>query len=481
MLDPAAAISRTKDLFNRWEHERERLDRIDCWYRWHQEPVHIPKQSTRELRKLAELSKVPWLSLVVTTVAQSMYVDGYRSKLDDPGDNEVDPNSPWQIWLGNGFDQRQIAVHRAALAYGYSFVSVMPGVNFLGESEPVMRGISPRKMYAVWDDPAADDWPQMALKVERHAQEYLFKLYDDTAVYELVGDATGANFTYVGEQIHDTGIVPIVRYCNELDLDGRTPGEVEPHIDLARKINKTAYDRLITQHFSSWKVRTVAGMAEPDDDEDKYRKKLQLRQDDILVAEDPDTKFGVLDETPLDGFINAWRSDIEALAAVSQTPTHELTGQLANLSAEALAAARAALTQKVTERQKSFGRSHAQALRLAALINGDDQYARDVTGRVTWQDMEIRSISQAVDALGKAAQMLGVPVKALWGRIPGVERSDVEEWAKMALEGDPIMQMRWELEAQAKAVNVNPNEGQDENTDQRAPRMAASTGGQQSS
>lgn len=454
MLAPQQAIARTKELFPRWEKERDRLDLIDKWYRWHQEPVRIPKASTAELRKLAELSKVPWLSLVVTTVAQSMYVDGFRSKLDDPGDNEVDPRSPWQIWLGNGMDQRQIAVHRAALAYGYSFVSVMPGVNFLGESEPVIRGISPRKMYAMWSDPAADDWPEIAIKVEKDRSDYIIKLYDDDAVYTLLGDSEGANFTYVGEEVHEVGIVPIVRYCNELDLDGRTPGEVEPHIDLARKINKTAYDRLVTQHFSSWKVRTIAGLAEPDDDEDKARKKLQLRQDDLLVAEDPDTKFGVLDETPLNGFIDAWRSDIEALAAVSQTPTHELTGQLANLSAEALAAARAALTQKVTERQKSFGRSHAQALRLAALINGDDDYARDVTGRVTWQDMEIRSISQAVDALGKAAQMLGIPVKALWGRIPGVERSDVEEWAKMAMEGDPIMQMRWEMEAQAKAQSV---------------------------
>lgn len=462
MLEPTQAIARAKRLFPRWEAERDRLDDIDKWYRWHQEPVHIPKASSNELRKLADLAKVPWLSLVVTTVAQSMYVDGYRSKLDDPADTEIDPRSPWHIWLGNGMDQRQIAVHRAALAYGYSFVTVLPGENFLGEPQPVMRGISPRKMYAAWADPAADDWPESAIKVEKDGDEWIVSLYDDEAVYTLVTDQTGTNFTYVGEQIHGVGVVPIVRFCNELDLDGRTPGEVEPHIDLARKINKTAYDRLVTQHFSSWKVRTIAGLAEPDADEDKARKKLQLRQDDLLVAEDPDTKFGTLDETPLNGFIEAWRSDIEALAAVSQTPTHELTGQLANLSAEALAAARAALTQKVTERQKSFGRSHAQSLRLASLINGDDEYARDVTGRVTWQDMEIRSISQAVDALGKAAQMLGIPVKALWGRIPGVERSDVEEWAQMAMEGDPIMQMRWEMEAQAKAQPVAPGEGEDD-------------------
>jgi len=122
---------------------------------------------------------------------------------------------------------------------------------------------------------------------------------------------------------------------------------------------------------------------------------------------------------------------------------------MANLSAEALAAARASLSQKVTERQKSFGQSHAQGLRLAAAIDGHDDYAVDVTGRVTWQDMEIRSISQAVDALGKAAQMLQIPPSVLWSRIPGVEKSDVEEWLELAKRGDPIVELQARLERQA--------------------------------
>jgi hypothetical protein len=37
-----------------------------------------------------------------------------------------------------------------------------------------------------------------------------------------------------------------------------------------------------------------------------------------------------------------------------------------------------------------------------------------MTARVSWQDMSVRSLSQAVDAYGKAAQMLGVPEQALW-------------------------------------------------------------------
>jgi hypothetical protein len=129
---------------------------------------------------------------------------------------------------------------------------------------------------------------------------------------------------------------------------------------------------------------------------------------------------------------------------------------MANLSAEALAAARASLNQKVVERQKSAGSSHAQTLRLAAAQEGHDEYARDVTGRVTWQDMEIRSMSQAVDALGKAATMLLIPPSALWSRIPGVEKSDVDEWIRLAEEGDPITRMQAQLARQdAPAAGVS--------------------------
>ena len=454
MLGPAEAIKLVKDqLFPAWQSEQDRLRRIDYWYRWRQEEIRLPRKATPELRQLAELSKVPWLGLVVTATAQAMYVDGYRSELDPHREGSDAPVSPvWRTWLANGMDRRQIAVHRAALAYGYSFMTVLPGEDpMTGTPLAVMRGVSPRKMFALWEDPAEDDWPQYALRVVDEGKDtHVVKLFDATAVHTLTVEETGTKLTYVGvPQVHDAGVCPVVRYANSLDLEGRASGEVEPFIPLAARINKTSYDRMLTQHFSSWKVRTVAGMAEPDDEEVAVRKKLQLRQDDLLVAEDPDTKFGTLDETPLDGFIAAHRHDVETLAAVSQTPTHELTGQMANLSAEALAAARASLNQKVTERQKSVGASHAQALRLAAALSGNDEYASDPTGRVTWQDMEIRSMAQAVDALGKAATMLMVPPSELWQRIPGVEKSDVEEWKRVAEQGDPVTRMQAELMRQA--------------------------------
>lgn len=455
----AASELITGTLFPRWKREEERLQRIDNWYRWAQEDIKLPRNATTELKQLVELSKTPWLALVVSSLSQCLYVDGYRSPLDEGQDDEAEPTGPWKTWHANDMDRRQVAIHRAALAYGYCFVSVLPGTDNEGKRS-VLRGISPRKCFAVYKDPAGDEWPVYVLVADSRGegQGYTLRLYDNEVEHTFISDSDGGELVHQKADNHDAGVTPFVRYANLLDLDGRCDGEVEPFIPLAARINKTAYDRLLTQHFSSWKIRTVSGMSAPDSEEEANRKKLQLRQDDILVADDPDTKFGTLDETPLEGFIEAWRSDIEALAAVSQTPTHALTGQLVNLSAEALAAARAGLTQKVVERQKSFGASHVQALRLAAHLEGDDPHAQDKLSRVTWQDMEIRSMSQAVDALGKAATMLQIPLPALWQRIPGVEKSDVDEWERMAGELDPVDKLAAALERQGRQPVPAPAE-----------------------
>jgi hypothetical protein len=461
MLSPQQAVKLVKDeLFPGWDKDRERLNRVDRWYRWEQEGVPLPRVTTPELRALAKLCQVPWLTLVVTSCAQAMYVDGFRSELDrddTEATDEQQASPPWRTWLANGMERRQVALHRAALAYGWAFEKVLPGEDpVTGRSMSVIRGVSPRKMFALWEDPAEDDWPTYTMQIVDTAKsEMLVRVLDDTAEHELALGIDGVDVKYLGQRgVHDAGVCPVVRFANMLDLEGRTSGEVEPNIPLAARINKTGYDRLLTQHFASWKVRYVAGMAEPDDEETAARKKLQLRQDDILVAEDADTKFGTLDASDLQPFISSYRNDVETLAAVTQTPTHELTGQMANLSAEALAAARASLNQKVVERQKSFGPSHAQALSLAVALEGNESYLADPTGRVTWQDMEIRSMSQAADALGKMATQLGVPPTALWAMVPGVEKTDVAEWVKLAEEGDPITKMQQELERQSQEREI---------------------------
>jgi hypothetical protein len=65
---------------------------------------------------------------------------------------------------------------------------------------------------------------------------------------------------------------------------------------------------------------------------------------------------------------------------------------------------------------------------LAAVAAGDVSAADDQEAQVWWRDTEPRSIAQVVDALGKLAVMLQVPPEALWEKVPGVTRGDLDNW-----------------------------------------------------
>lgn len=432
-----------RDAFPAWRKERERLDQIDKWIRWDHDSPHAPKTtSTTEYKELAARSQAPWGGLVVTTLAQQMFVEGYRP-------SDATENAPaWRAWRANGMPARQIALHRASFGYGYSFLQVTPGVASDGSRMPLIRGVSPRRAIAFYRDPAEDEWPHYFLKVDAAKIDgedgYNLQLIDDTEIHHLTMDAHGSP-TLTHSVTHGVGHCPVIRFANMVDLEGRCDGEVEPVIPLLARIDQTAFDRLVVQRFSSWVVRTIAGMVKPTAQEEAAAARLRLAVEDILIAEDPDTKFGSLPATPLEGFIKAHEHDLHTLAAVSQSPAHELLGSMINLSADALAAARASLNQKADERKHGLGEYHAQTFRLCARLMDDAAGAVDYETEVRWKDMEPRSFAQAADALGKLAQMLSVPVELLWEKIPGFTEADVNRARDLVTSGGGIEALLAEL------------------------------------
>lgn len=417
VMRKSAVVELAKDLLiPNQQMERQNLDKLDKWWRWNPEEITLPHHADLEHRALREISETPWISLIITTIAQQLVCELVRStEVEDTG-------ALWAPWARNRMHSRQRAIHRAALAYGYSYTTVLPG-----DSGAVIRGKSPRDLFAVYQDPAVDEYPMYY--IEKSGP--LYYVVDEEARYTLT--ERQGRLEYVSHEIHGAGVAPAVRYSNQIDLEGRTPGEVEPYIGAAKRINKTDYDRMLVQHFNSWKIRTATGMEQPGDEAEGQRLKLLLRQSDILTG-DEGVQFGTLPETPLDGFISAHESDVESLAAVSQTPAHALTGKMINLSADAITEARAMLDLKANERKIGFGDSHCQTLRLASHIEGRERDAQDFSLTMVWADLESRSMSQAADALGKMATMLGIPVEMLWDRIPGVTQEDAKMWLKFKRE-----------------------------------------------
>lgn len=407
--------------------ERRKLDRLDGWMRWEPEPINLPRKASPEHKALSELAKSPLLGLVVTTLTQTLNAE--RAYSEERSDAEV--AEFWAPWQRNRMSRLQNPLYRAACGYGMSYTRVTPG-----DTGAVIVGRSPRECFAVYRDPANDVYPEYAIEVrgKEGAQQRWISLWDDEA--EHIISIENGTPRFLEPRVHGVGVTPFIRYANLLDLEGRSSGEVEPLIPLAARLNKDDYDRLLAQHFNSWKVRTATGLDENVSDAEGRDRKLKLAQDDILTGGEG-VQFGTLDETPLDGYVRAKQADLDLLAALSQTPITAF-GNLINLSADALVEARAALYAKRDERRESFGMSNMDTLRLAAHIEGRLDDAEDFTMRTGWADTEARSMAQAVDALGKAAMMLGVPPELLWEYIPGIDHTTAEAWKRYAAENVPL-------------------------------------------
>lgn len=415
-------VQQVKMLMEVREADSDRLDRIHDYITSQERFEWLPRVLPEELRKLAKVSRVNLLRFTVNSAVQSMYVDGYRAL------RESDDIPAWEIWQRNKMDARQIGVHRAGIAFGAAYVTMLPG-----DPVPVMRGASPRNMTVVYG--RDDDWPLYALEKLRNGE---WRLIDNEAVYILEIDERSRNvdgIKILDVEEHGAGVTPVIRYRETDDLDDEVIGIVEPLIDLQDQINITTFGLQVAQHYGAFRQRWIVGwLAETQE------QKMRATASNLWTFEDDPTqvRLGEFGQTDLKGYLDSREATLRHLSTVSQTPAHELLGQLVNLSAEALAAAEASKRRAITEYQTVMGEAHEQALGLGGQLMGADV---DPSAYVRWKDTEARSMAQMADALGKLVQMLGIPPEELWERVPGVSQQEIERWREAAADArqrDPL-------------------------------------------
>ena len=432
MLSQRDAVAQTQTMLDWRAGEHDRLERLYEYVHNKQRFLWLPSPTPAEVRRIAEMSRVNVLGLIVDSVTQSLYVDGYRAP------KQEDEAPAWDIWQRNRLDGRQMGVHRAALGYGVAYVTVLPG-----DVAPAIRGVSPRFMTTVYGED--EDWPIWALE-KRHSAvrgQHLYRLFDEENVYWMSADS-GGTVKFVSSEIHGAGVVPVVRFVPRSDLDDENVSGLEDLIPIQDQINLTTFGLLVVQHFGAFPQKWITGwLAESKEEQ------VKVAANKVLTFEDPEIKLGEFAAASLTGYIESRRDSLRNLAAISQTPAHALRGELVNLSAEALAAAEQAERRKVTENSTMFGEGWEQVLELAGLEGGVEA---DPQSQVRWRDTEARAYAATVDALGKLAQMLGIPVQELWEKVPGVTQADVERWKAAAAQGDSFAQLNAMLDRQAATL-----------------------------
>jgi hypothetical protein len=293
-----------------------------------------------------------------------------------------------------------------------------------------------------------DLWPAVALFRETPITDRIIETVDyrlvtptETWLLRGTGINGGENVTVVAPPVpHNAGVVPVVRFLNTIDADGRIEGEVEQLFELQNQVDLTTFALLVAQHYGAFRQRAIIGWVA-----DSEEVALKASAQRLWQFEDPDVKLFEFGQTDLGGYLESREASLRHAASLSQTPVHELLGSLVNLSAEALVAAEAGYRRKVAERQIIFGEAWEQTLEVAGAMAG---LPIDPTSEVRWRDTESRALAATVDALGKMAQMLGIPPQELWDRIPGVTQQDVERWRVAYENGNALAVFQNELRAQ---------------------------------
>lgn len=457
-----------------------RLSKVKDYLVGRHTPPYMPPKSSREYRELWLRAPINLIPMAVNVHTQLLFVDGFRPgrKRSDGSFGKTSVTGPeWDHWQRSRLDARQVAIYREAIAYGHSFVVT----EFDKKGQVVSRGLSPLRTIAFYEDPANDDCPTSVLHCVREAgsrddgdwDSGLYWVWDETYRHKVGFDQDGGVVYLSDPEPHRATECPVTRFAMSIDLEGNTLGLVEPLIVPQDMVNQVSFDTLVTQTFSSTKVRTAAGLTPPqkrdengalmfdDDGEPIYDESIDLNASRFLTSVSPDVKFDTLDETPLDGFIKAKEAAISAFTAISATPPHYMLGKIANLSAEALDAATEALSRHGDAHRVMFGEAWERVFRIAGQLLGRAS-ANDFHGEVIWRDVGNQQLAASADALGKLATQLGVPPRGLWPRIPSATATEIAKWEELAdkadIEGQYVQSLNRASGKNASGVNVGSND-----------------------
>lgn len=422
--------------------------------------IYVPKSATAEYKKLVDQARFNVLPLLVSSVAQGLFIDGYRPA------NTIDNSPVWDaVWQPNRMDARQSGIFRTALSYGYSYAVVLPG-----DPVPKITPYSPRRLTALYEDPINDEWPEYAITVGlAHAvieedqpatMAVTVTVLDDNFQYTtdipagivfpqpngiyadplpMEGLAIDTGKVQVAE--HGFGVCPVVRFLESFDdLDDGPVGIVQPMIPAQRQLNQTTFGLLMTQQYEAFKQRWVTGMAIAEDADGTPVEPWNAAVNRVWQSDSPDTRFGEFSQADLGGYLDSRDKTLLYVSSARQIPPHTLVvgNAVSNISAEALAALQSGHQLDIGEHKTAFGEAAEQLLRLCGRAMDDTDTWQDTSAQVVWRDTTPRSLAQVADALGKLAQLLDVPPRALWERIPGVTETDIKRWEMLAEDRDAL-------------------------------------------
>lgn len=446
------------------------------------------------LRILQKKARTNYMALVADSPVERMRVEGFRFGLTN---NQADEDAQ-EIWEFNDMDLQSSLVHLTAAVFGDAYVTVAPKQD--GEDWPLLVPEDPRQCITE-ADPVRPRKTRAALKLWIDeltttltavviTEDWIAQMSAPSAGLE--DSTTSSNpkilhqdlVNHLAWRIDDIGdnpwgVIPIVRFPWRPTFNNDSRGEFEGLIDIQDRINATVLDRMIISRAQAYKQRWAKGIAVEKDAGGKPRPPFDPGADILWATSAVDAAFGEFKEADLRQTLEAVKSDVEDLAAISKTPPHYLIGEVVNVSGDALKAAETGLVAKVKDRQRSVGAAWEQVMKTAMILHDQAEKGRKTGVEVIWEDPESRSRAELADAVLKEST-IGVPFSLLMERLQysptQIERAKTERQAEeLRKTQQQIQQQKMMIDAGVAADPTKPPPAAPGKPGQGKPQANANT------
>lgn len=393
----------------RLDSDLARFEDLDRYYRGAQpmEFLHPDLRRTYAGRVPSLVVNIP--RKVVDSIEDRLDVEGFRLRGDDRTLDDL-----WDIWQANGLDTWSQQGHLAALVHGRSFALV--GENPDDLSTPLITVESSAQIGVRYDPQrrrivsAVKRWAEGD---ETHATFFgldcTYQVWAPTAALRS-GKSLGEWQLREAPIPNVLGVVPVVPFVNRPDLL-RPFGESEMTdvLSISDAINKLCFDMMMTAESHAAPRRWATGLdlgvsdAQAEVTSEKIRQRWeQARADKVWVSDSTETTFGQFPEASLENFVVAINALTAKAAAMGNLPAHYIGHVTENpSSADAIRSAEAPLVKQAKRKQRGFGESWEEVMRLALLVRDGARDPRMASLETVWRNPETPTVAQMADALSK--------------------------------------------------------------------------------
>lgn len=420
--------------------DRPRMLLMDRYYRGNHPIPKMPRELETEYKRMIVQSRSNFMGVVVEAPAERLNVQGFRPR----GSSDPDDKS-WNWWLDNGMDvdANLVITNALSMGRGYLLVEKRP------DDDQARVQIEDPRMAMVEMDPSNrqrraaglrlwnDDWTgkvmadvwidgdtcyhfaataDMVLRSTLWPQSWqpAFPIDDrDVRRTDLILreepastlDEWCSSWVALGYDTDrprgDVPLVPIVNRPSTLKIpDGES--EIDDVYLTQDRINEMLFNRSLAAFTAAFQQKWATGIDIPQDEQGNAVQPFKAAVDRLWADTSPEASFGAFPATDLKNYIAAIEEDVQHIAVQTRTPRHYFLQQGQSPSGDAIKSAEAGLVAKVLEKQRDYGRSFAEAIRLQKVYSGDDD---PTPVEVIWADPEFRTLAELSDAVIKQVQV----------------------------------------------------------------------------